>query len=148
MWFMNGADIKQIRLEMGLTQTAFAELLGIAHRSTIRKYETGEHRISGTVAKLITLVWAMKHSEIYIDIITKRYMGMVQSKHPGSCIPFESIHRDLTKCHAVKPLRLYDLARASDDDLYQDVDGIVLHLNRKTWMLFGFNPKFGGPDES
>ena len=54
-----------------------------------------------------------------------------------------SLEMDLAATHATLPLRLADLAAASDFDFTHDVFGIIEHLNRLTGRLDDhFIPRF------
>lgn len=50
---MRPKEVRMLREELGLTQDAFAALLGLRHRSQVHHLETGRTKIEG--AKLILL---------------------------------------------------------------------------------------------
>jgi DNA-binding transcriptional regulator YiaG len=54
-FFMNGAELKKIRVELGLGQTALARLLGTP-RITYVQWERGDRRIPGVLVVALRTV--------------------------------------------------------------------------------------------
>ena len=56
------AELKQIRLDKGLSQRALAELIGLGKHGarTVRRYETGELNPSGPVIRLYQIISGRK----------------------------------------------------------------------------------------
>ena len=52
---MKGSELRRIRKQLGLTQQAFAEKMGVAPNSVAR-WERGEMKITETAAKLAVLL--------------------------------------------------------------------------------------------
>jgi DNA-binding transcriptional regulator YiaG len=50
---MTSDEFRAIRQAAGLTQTALAEYLGVSGFRTVQRYESGERKIPGPVAKLM-----------------------------------------------------------------------------------------------
>lgn len=48
--------IKQLRMELGLTQSELAELLGLGNKSRIAEYENGKQKPSTSVKILLLLL--------------------------------------------------------------------------------------------
>ena len=48
---MTKEELKQIRIDMGLSQQKFADHLGIESSRTIRRYESGDWKVSNVVEK-------------------------------------------------------------------------------------------------
>jgi DNA-binding transcriptional regulator YiaG len=50
------AQFKKIREKHGLTQSVFAQILGVRTDRVIRGYESGTHKIPGSVAILAKII--------------------------------------------------------------------------------------------
>jgi len=53
---MTAAEFKRIRRELGLSQTALAQLFGLADDRSIRRWEKDCHPVPGTAAILMRLL--------------------------------------------------------------------------------------------
>ena len=51
---MDGTTVRRLRRRLGLTQSQFAERLGV-HLVTVKKWETGAQRIGPLAARLLQL---------------------------------------------------------------------------------------------
>lgn len=54
-WIMTGAELRQARLALGLSQDEFAQLVRVSSGRTVRKWEDGERQIPGPVTVLVAL---------------------------------------------------------------------------------------------
>ena len=78
----------------------------------------------------------------------KKIVRRVRRLYAVAGVPFDSLslRMDLSAVHAVTPLRLVELADASEFNLMHDVVGITRHLNRVTGTLKEyFVPRYAAP---
>ncbi|MCW5588370.1 MAG: helix-turn-helix domain-containing protein [Legionellales bacterium] len=61
-------DIRHIRDQLSLSQTAFAALLGVSER-TLQDWEQGRRHPSGAARSLLYI--ASKHPEVFVDRVWK-----------------------------------------------------------------------------
>jgi DNA-binding transcriptional regulator YiaG len=57
---MKGAEVKRLRKRLGMTQTEFAQLLGV-HRVTATRWEIGATKVQAPMAKLIRMIGQSKN---------------------------------------------------------------------------------------
>lgn len=86
------------------------------------------------------LFHATKEESETIREIALRAVKLCPCYKSGTLIPCMDV--EATHCNGT-PLRLKDLAKASDFDFVHDLQGIYHHLNRETGKLKdGFIPRF------
>lgn len=65
VWLIDAPDIARIRMKVGLTQTSFAELLGVSPR-TLQDWEQGRRAPSGSAQTLLKI--ADRHPEVLREL--------------------------------------------------------------------------------
>ncbi len=124
-----GQRVKSRRLEIGLSQEALAEVLGVTFQQ-VQKYEKGVNRISAS--RLFEIATALKVpvGHFYEGLVSTRGPGVAEDDSVDSDAIAETLATPegvqlVTLFHAIKSQRLrrrvVDLVRVlSDDDLIEE----------------------------
>ena len=65
VWIVDAPDIARIRMKVGLTQTSFAQLLGVSPR-TLQDWEQGRRTPSGSAQTLLKI--ADRHPDVLREL--------------------------------------------------------------------------------
>lgn len=65
---MTRAELRDLRLRLGLTADGLAELVGVSGGRTVRRWEAGQRSIPGPVAVLLTAISADPAVQAYFGL--------------------------------------------------------------------------------